>query len=356
MILIKFPLYKDDKNPIEDISKERRLAVVEFEDKVKKGEYHYIENICLCANKDSAFDIVISEKDRYGISVKFLLCKKCSLLRSDKKLDSQSLADFYTYYYRRIYGDGLLSIENEFNGQVKKGNIYKRKLEKYIPLKEIETIYDFGCGAGGTLFPFLNKRTKVFGSDYDYDRLKYGKEKGLNLLHAIDDKQEIEDKKYDLLILSHVMEHFANPISELNKLFELITDDGYIVVVVPSSLYVGKSPHITCRFFQNVHLYNFNKVYLDGFFKALNMEVIYSDEESFCILKKPKNWIKNYLDFYSDVRLNGKYKEIVSNFQKVVILNDILKISTIKTHIVLFIIMITDKLGIKENIKRILGR
>jgi SAM-dependent methyltransferase len=354
--LIKFPLYEDDKRAIEIISKERNEAVKAFEKKIENKEYFYIENSCLCGNRDKKEDILLSKKDRYGISVRFLLCKRCSLIRTDKKLDSSSMASFYSDDYRKIYGHGKSSISDEYYGQVKKGTVYKTKLQKYINLDQVKTIFDYGCGTGGVLIPFDDKKKRLYGSDYDQDRLNYGKEKGLWLFHAQQERKEIEKQQYDLVILSHVMEHFSNPIESLNEIFNMVSYNGHILIIVPSPLYIGKSPYITCRFFQNVHLYNFNKDYLDGFFQALGMEVVYSDEESFCVLKKPENWRENSLESYHDRTLKEKYKEILFHFQKVVILNDIFKISTIQRGLVSYIITISEILGIKSWLKSVLGR
>lgn len=47
------------------------------------------------------------------------------------------------------------------------------------------------------------------------------------------DIHEWSNKKYDYLISSHVIEHLANPIKELNKWMELINDGGYILSIIP---------------------------------------------------------------------------------------------------------------------------
>ncbi len=349
-IFFKLPLYIDDKQPIEKISLDRINTVKSFEKKIENKTYEYVYNNCLCGNTDKQEDILLSEKDRYGISVRFLLCKKCSIIRTDKKLNDKSLADFYSKYYREIYGNGLLSIEDEYNGQIKKGDQYRELLKKHIPLDNVKSVFDFGCGTGGALHPFKEDNKLVFGSDYNYDRLNHGKENGLNLLHAVNDSEEIDKKRYDLIMLSHVMEHFSNPILELNDLFELISDEGFILIIVPSPLNIGKSPQVTCRFFQNVHLYNFNKEYLVGFFKKLGMKVVYIDEVCHCILQKPKNWLRNDIEIYDDIELKTKYKEIIDHFKKVIIMNDILKIYIVRNTLV----KILDILKIKKIVKKLI--
>lgn len=63
--------------------------------------------------------------------------------------------------------------------------------------------------------------------------LEYGRRKGLNLKlgHSADLLQE--GKKYDLIILSHVFEHFLDIEKELSVIQELLAPDGLLYIEVP---------------------------------------------------------------------------------------------------------------------------
>lgn len=351
MLKYMFPLYKDDNISIEVISKDRKKAVIEFENKVRKKEFRYIINNCICGNTNPHFDIVLSLKDRFGISIKFLLCKKCSIVRTSKKLERTSLSSFYTSYYRKIYGNDLASIKDEYTQQSIKGELYRSKISKYINFENVESIFDFGCGTGGVLSAFLNKNISLYGSDYNMHRLEYGRERNLNLYHAVEDKEIITSQQYDLIILSHVLEHLSEPLIEINDIFEMIKEGGHIYIIVPSPLNIGKSPAVTYKFFQNIHLYNYNKKYLETFFQNLGMEIIFINEICECILRKPKLWHRNNLIKFNDESLSLEYVKILFHFRNSVILHDILKISTIR----LKLINLLDFLGIKKYIKNKLG-
>ena len=43
----------------------------------------------------------------------------------------------------------------------------------------------------------------------------------------------IHDKKYDFVFASHVLEHIANPLKAFKEFMRIISDDGYIVLVLP---------------------------------------------------------------------------------------------------------------------------
>lgn len=62
--MIKFPLLKNDSKPLIPLSKEQEQAIHEFLNKIERGEYKLVEYPCICGNPE---DILIAEKDRYGI-------------------------------------------------------------------------------------------------------------------------------------------------------------------------------------------------------------------------------------------------------------------------------------------------
>jgi hypothetical protein len=75
--LIKFPLWKNNGVQSITLSEIKKKYIADFLDKIKKHEYKFVENQCLCGNMDQFLDLLISEKYRYGIPCKIVLCKKC---------------------------------------------------------------------------------------------------------------------------------------------------------------------------------------------------------------------------------------------------------------------------------------
>ena len=350
---VTFPLYENDHLPIEPISSERLEAVAAFENDVKSGRYTYIDNPCLCGKCNPNEEIIISNKDRYGIDVVIVLCKNCGIIRTQKRLDDPSLADFYSHYYRKIYGHGEASISDEFGGQVKKGEHYRLLLEKYKVLGDISSVLDYGCGTGGTLVPFSRSGIQAYGCDYAYERLTYGREKGLTLFHAEDDYESLVKNGYDLIVLSHVMEHLSNPIEQLNELVEMVNEEKYLLIIVPSPLNIGNSPYIMPRYFQNVHLYNFYQDYLRRFFAKLNLEVIYGNEVCEFILKKSANWEKATFETFDNESLHDQYKKIERHLQKSYILHNRFSLGYLKFAVKKQLVSILEQLKIKSYIKKI---
>ena len=68
--------------------------------KIDGGIYRLEETNCLCGSKG---EVIISETDRYGLSLNTVICKKCGLLRTNPRLDKNSLTEFYIKEYRDLY-------------------------------------------------------------------------------------------------------------------------------------------------------------------------------------------------------------------------------------------------------------
>lgn len=80
------PLYVNDGKCIEPQLPLRMQALGAFKSALEDGTLKFIENKCLCHNEHPKNDIIISEKDRYGIAIPQVICSKCGLIRSRKVL------------------------------------------------------------------------------------------------------------------------------------------------------------------------------------------------------------------------------------------------------------------------------
>jgi len=66
-------------------------------DKIKSLKWRTLDRICpLCAEKDTE---VLSEKNKYGIIQRIVICKHCGLIYWDNGIDQTATNDFYDNYY-----------------------------------------------------------------------------------------------------------------------------------------------------------------------------------------------------------------------------------------------------------------
>jgi len=286
---MKYPLYNNDFIAAEPLNKIQIAARERFLSKIQSGTYHLQKNECICQNK-TGNNLVISEKDRYGIPVKQILCSNCGIIYSEEILDEGSLKKFYDEDYRELYVGCEIPSESFFFDQVKRGEQFVKLLKKINVLNEINDVYEIGSGAGGLLFPFQKLDKKVKGCDYGSAYLSFGRKMGLELIHGGLKESNIPDESQDLIILIHVLEHLVNPYQELLTIIRKIKKGKYLLLEVPGIFCIHSIYLDPILYFQNAHIYNFSKLHLVTLCKKLGLSVIYGNERATILLQKPYDW------------------------------------------------------------------
>lgn len=307
-----FPLYINNKQAVVGLTDYQQKSLSRLLVAIENNNLRLVENNCLCGNNHPKNDIVVSEKDRYGIPCASVLCSKCGLIRSDKVFDEKSNNLFYEKFYRDLYVGQHEPNDKFFKDQVIRGEKFLSLVIESKILDNISNVVEIGCGSGGIIYPFYKENKNCKGFDYNDDYLKLGRKFGLNLILG-DWNNYLEDNSADLIIISHVMEHFLNPIKEINKIIKKIKPGKYLLVEVPGIFYINKIYLDLIFYLQNAHVYSFYEEYLEVFFKKLGLEVVYGDERCTFLLKKPENWTENNVSFIYDNSLDA-YSASISNY------------------------------------------
>lgn len=283
MQLLEKPLVK-----LNDIQQE---YLNRFKEKTNNGDYQFEEVPCLCGNQNS---IIISKTDRYGLPVHTHLCKNCGMMWTNPRMNEVTLNKFYNEDYRPIYVGNLQAPDVFFDEQIKRGKKIFDFIKSEISNQEKFTVFDIGCGAGGILIPFQESGFKVFGCDLGNEYLKKGREVGLTLEYGNLDSL----KKYGLaklVILSHVIEHFANPLKNLASISELLDDNGYLYIEVPGIFKIHRTYGDTLLFLQNAHLYHFSLATLTSLMSKAGFKLVKGNENINALFKKDKDiFINNH--------------------------------------------------------------
>lgn len=351
--LVKFPLFESDSTSFIKLNELQKKSIIIFKSKIEKGEYRYILNNCLCGNLDEYLDTVLSEKDRYGIENDIVLCGKCGLVRSNKILDEKSTAEFYKNEYRDIYVGEKVASHDFFYSQIRRGDILCKFVSKHIDINKINSVFEVGCGAGGILFPFFKLKKTVSGCDFGEEYLKFGTGKGLDLYQGELNYNKTPKGSVDLVILSHVLEHFNNPVQTLLDIVEIVKPCGYILVEVPGIYNINKTYFNPLLYFQNAHVYYFCHYYLKFIFEYIGLEVVYGDEKCVFVLKKTSNWVRSSGLAMFDDKINSVLPSEIEIFFKRCYLADKLKIN-IYYYRYLFVKLL-GLFGVKWFVKKIVG-
>ena len=246
--------------------------VLKLNAKIKRGDYAFEEVSCFCGDNQG---IPIINKDRYGIFYTMNLCPKCGVMYASPRMTEESANKFYQSEYRSIYDFGQT-----------KEDILKIGISAFESIKIIledheidpKVIFDIGCNDGTMLANFKGKET--YGVDIDESSIKYGQSLGRNLFCGGIEKLEELNKKADLVILNHVLEHFNDIKSNLDKISRLLTPKGVLYIAVPG-LYAWDTNNL----FQNAHNWQFNTKTLTYVMKSCGWEAMYADAQIISIWK-----------------------------------------------------------------------
>ena len=109
-----------------------------------------------------------------------------------------------------------------------------------IPIKKYEAL-DIGCGEGHLLKKFTQRKIKVTEIDFNNFSIsrfnpsvlsKFKKGDVMQLIH----QYNLEGKKFDVIFLTHVIEHVLDPRKLLQLIYQIINENGYLVTSVPNDM------------------------------------------------------------------------------------------------------------------------
>ena len=200
---------------------------IEF-DNYQRDNYSIIPTNCLCGNNNS---YLISTVDREGWEYKLVLCESCGLIRAKEYWDEKSVRDFYKNWYRKKYGTEK-DPDKFYNKQKISSKIVWDFVFQYTSKFSIPmTVVDIGGGAGGRLDCFKAHNCYLF--DFNKTFLEKANMMGIKTQEGGTDKLHLIDKKPDLVILSHVLEHFTNVDRELKTLIKYLEIGSLVYIEIP---------------------------------------------------------------------------------------------------------------------------
>lgn len=248
--------YRDDGSSLRTLNDIQKDAIGRLKSDARIC-YETVEQCPLCGNADFT---LIAEKDRYAIPLRTVVCDRCGLIFTYRRMTAASARIFYSEYYRHIY-EGVANPTRESLEER-----YRIQEHGRIPkfLRPGSVIVEIGSGGGWNLVRFHKKGFKHYGFDYDERYLKFGREEhGLDLRYGGVDEAKALGLLADYVILTHVLEHTTEPLGFVASLQEIMKDRAILTISLPSaSLLIlggGTVGHDLLGTLQNAHNFLFDE-------------------------------------------------------------------------------------------------
>lgn len=102
------------------------------------------------------------------------------------------------------------------------------------PFKERGTILEVGCATGFFLAYARNVGWEVWGIETSEYAARYARESlGLKVLTGTVSTVNLPERYFDVIMMSHVLEHFPDPLNALRQMRSWLKHDGILVIRVP---------------------------------------------------------------------------------------------------------------------------
>ena len=249
MPITSHPMFHDPAYPSsEHLSPPQIDGVTAFNRRIADGTHSFVEQPCLCASTDA---VAVATYDRYRVWQPVVLCRKCGLMSCRPRMSDETIAWFYSSdFYRELYNDGILPhTQDKFLAIAHRGARSRDTIRERCDYAAVQSVAEIGCGAGWNLYAYHQDGRRVKGTDYSPALTEAGRAMGLDI--GTRPLKPETDGHFDLVILSHVVEHVPDPATMIREARDLMAPDGLLYIEVPD----GRT--ICQGLFQNAHLWYF---------------------------------------------------------------------------------------------------
>lgn len=250
--------------------------------KLASGEFSFEEvRACPCGEPAT---IPIADQDRFGIPVGVVMCPGCGLVRTTPRLAAADLPAFYEHDYHGLHlsirePDPNAALYEQGSG----GAIYQT-VRTLLPPGRLR-IADVGCGTGRMLREFQTAaaahETAAAGCDFAAAFVAAGKVAGSDLRHG-GPETLLDLAPFDLVILSHVVEHLPDPVDDLAAIRALGHADSLYYVEVPGMMTIGRKPEYAYRLEQYLtlaHTYHYTLTTLTATLARAGLALVEGTED-----------------------------------------------------------------------------
>jgi 2-polyprenyl-3-methyl-5-hydroxy-6-metoxy-1,4-benzoquinol methylase len=164
----------------------------------------------------------------FGIQLEYAHCDNCGILWQTSRLADAYMGEYYRDVYRQITAPTEAQRAQTAKVGKLRASIQVGWLAQF--LLGTDTALDYGCSGGWLLDALADYGLTVCGVEMDAgDMSKPAREK-----YPVYDTIEDAPGQYDLITMSHVVEHFNHPLESLKPIIAKLKPGGMLFVDVPN--------------------------------------------------------------------------------------------------------------------------
>ena len=223
-----------------------------------------IESCPLCGSKENSLFNRSTFLDR---QITNRICDYCGLVFQSPRMTDEETDEFYKGEYRRMYHQGqerpsekVLEVQRQRAAAMRR--IVAMKVEKVSRHLEI------GCSAGYLLQALQEQfGCASVGIEPGNAYRDHAVQQGFKVYPSLAELQENKEERFDLISMSHVLEHLTDPVAYLSELRRSwLNPDGWLFLEVPN-LYGHFS-------YEVAHLFSFTSHSLEQVIRKAGFRVI----------------------------------------------------------------------------------
>lgn len=156
----------------------------------------------------------------YGVHGPIVQCLNCKMIYVDEEISQKEISEFYEISEDPLYLQEQKARERTFQH-------YLSKMEIYYPNKG--RLLDIGTNTGLFVKVALQSGWNAFGLEPGKQAVEYAKMKfGLDLIDKPFEENTFPANSFDVVTMWDVIEHFADPVHELKKVYKTLKPGGLL--------------------------------------------------------------------------------------------------------------------------------
>jgi len=197
-------------------------------------KWHMNTSACpLCTGSTSRVITVHEQRFASGDAFSYAICNGCGLARLVDP--PESMARYYADYSYHVKRRQPRRSRGLLDGLHRKlTQVLMAPLDRYVPLDRGKSVLDVGCARGDYLKRLQQMGfTELMGLEPSPEAVSNRCDASIPICCSSFDNFKTE-RRFDVITLNQVFEHFPNPLEALAQLRELLRPDGLLVMSFPN--------------------------------------------------------------------------------------------------------------------------